>query len=63
MPSRYPYQRTIRNEALGASKVIRAMTRNELDWLVEAQLDKWDEQEKRKKQQRQREAQRAAAKQ
>jgi hypothetical protein len=61
MPSLYPYRRTVRNEYLGVSKVIRAMTMHELDWLVEAQLEKWREQEDRKRQQRQKEADREAA--
>jgi restriction system protein len=63
MPSQYPYRQTIRNEYLGVSKVIRAMTSRELDWLVEAQLAKWREQEARKRQQRQKEADREAARQ
>jgi restriction system protein len=63
MPSQYPYRRTIRNEYLGVSKVIRAMTANELHWLVEAQLTKWSEQETRKRQQQQKEAERQAARQ
>ncbi len=41
MPSQYPYRETVRNKYLGLSKVIRAMTAQELDWLVEAQLAKW----------------------
>jgi hypothetical protein len=49
MPSQYPYHETIRNEYLGVSKVIRAMTLQELEWLVEAQLAKWREQEDRKR--------------
>src|SRR5262245_38422091 len=61
MPSRYPYQVTIRNEYLGVSKVIRAMTRQELNWLVEAQLAKWREQAHRKRQQKEKEAERLAA--
>jgi restriction system protein len=62
MPSRYPYQITIRNDYLGVSKVIRAMTREELNWLVEAQLAKWSEQVRRKHQQKEKEAERLAAK-
>src|SRR5579871_6892492 len=58
MPSRYHYEETVRNEYLGVSKVIRAMTEEELDWLVEAQLAKWREQEKRKRQQKEKEAER-----
>src|SRR5262245_55518826 len=61
MPSQYPYHQTIRNEYLGVNKVIRAMTMRELDWLVEAQFAKWREQEARKRQQRQKEAEREAA--
>jgi restriction system protein len=61
MSSQYPYRETIRNEYLGVSKVIRAMTLRELDWLVEAQLAKWREQEVRKRQQRQKEADRQHA--
>jgi restriction system protein len=63
MPSQYPYRKTIRNEYLGVSKVIPAMTLHELDWLAEAQLAKWREQEARKRQQRQKEADREAARQ
>jgi restriction system protein len=62
MPSRYPHQATIRNEYLCVSKVIRAMTREELDWLVDAQLAKWREQARRKRQQKAKEAERLAAK-
>jgi hypothetical protein len=63
MPSQYPYRQTVRNEYLGVSKVIRAMTSRELDWLVEAQLVKWREQEARKRQQRQKEANHETARQ
>jgi restriction system protein len=63
MPSQYPYRKTVRNEYLGVSKVIRAMTLHELDWLVESQLAKWHDQEARKRQQRQKEADREAARQ
>jgi len=63
MPSKYPYRRTLRNEYLGVSKVICAMTLHELDWLVEAQLAKWRDQEARKRQQQQKEADREAARQ
>jgi hypothetical protein len=63
MPSQYRYRTTICNEYLGVSKVIRAMTRGELQWLVEAQLSKWTEQEERKRQQRQKEAERLALQQ
>jgi restriction system protein len=62
MPSQYPYRTTIRNEYLGVSKVVRAMTATELEWLMEAQLAKWDEQESRKRQQQIKEAERSAAK-
>ena len=58
MPSIYPYRKTIRNEYLGLSKVIRAMNALELQWLVEAQIEKWDDQEARKRQQKQKEAER-----
>jgi restriction system protein len=61
MPSEYPYRQTIRNEYLGVSKVIRAMTLRELDWLVDAQRAKWREQATRKQQQKQKEADREAA--
>ena len=47
MPSQYPYRQTIRNEYLGVSKVIRAMTAHELAWLIEVQPEKWAEQERR----------------
>src|SRR5262245_16957353 len=63
MPSQYPYRQTIRNEYLGVSKVIRAMTLHELAWLMEAQHAKWREQEARKQQQRQKEVFREAARQ
>jgi len=63
MPSQYPYRATVRNEYLGLSKVIRAMSADELDWLVEAQLAKWSEQETRKRQQKQKETEREAARQ
>src|SRR5437763_1358159 len=63
MPSQYPYRQTIRNEYLGVSKVIRAMTLHELRWLVEAQLAKWAEQEARRRQSQRKEAQRLAARQ
>jgi restriction system protein len=63
MPSQYPYRQMVRNDYLGVSKVIRAMTLHELDWLVEAQRAKWREQEDRKRQQRQKEADREAARQ
>jgi restriction system protein len=43
------------------NKVIRAMTSNELDWLAQAQLSKWAEQEARKKQQQQKELERTTA--
>jgi restriction system protein len=61
MPSQYPYRQTVRNEYLGVSKAIRAMTIHELNWLVEAQLAKWGEQEARKRHQRQKEADRETA--
>src|SRR4051812_39255276 len=60
MPSQYPYRQTIRNNYLGVSKVIRATTRGELDWLVEVQHAKWREQENRKRQQSQKAAEREA---
>jgi restriction system protein len=60
MPSQYPYHKTVRNEYLGVSKIIRAMTLRELEWLVEAQLAKWREQEARKRQQRRKEKEREA---
>jgi restriction system protein len=63
MPSQYPYRQTIHNEYLGVSKVIRAMTSDELDWLVEAQIEKWRDQETRKRRQRRTEAERKAASQ
>jgi restriction system protein len=58
----YPYWETIRNDYLGVSKVIKAMTAWELDWLSQAQLAKWQEQESRKRDLRQKEAERQAAK-
>jgi restriction system protein len=61
MPSQYPYRHTLRNEYLGVSKIIRAMSAAELSWLVEAQLSKWDEQESRKRQQQQKQAAAEAA--
>jgi restriction system protein len=62
MPSQYPYRTTVRNDYLGVSKIIRAMTRGELEWLAEAQLDKWSDQETRKRAQRAREKERKNAK-
>jgi restriction system protein len=61
MPSQYPYRTTVRNEYLGVSKVIRAMSRDELHWLAEAQLAKWAEQETRRRQTKQKEAVRREA--
>jgi hypothetical protein len=61
MPSQYLYQQTLHSVNLGVSKVIRAMTSHELDWLVEAQFAKWHEQEVRKRTQEQLKAQREAA--
>jgi restriction system protein len=61
MPSQYPYRETIRNKYLGVSKVIHAMTRSELNWLIDAQLAKWQEQETRKREQRQKDAERLQA--
>jgi restriction system protein len=61
MPSQYLYRQTIRNEYLGVSKTIRAMTRNEFEWLARAQLAKWDEQESRRRQAQQKNAEREAA--
>ena len=63
MPSQYLYRQTICNEYLGVSKTIRAMSRNEFDWLVRAQLAKWAEQETRKRQAQQKNAERNAARQ
>jgi len=62
MPSQYRYRTTIWNEYLGVSKVIRAMTSEELDWLIAAQEAKWDEQVARKRQQKQKEKERKATK-
>lgn len=50
MASQYPYRQTIQNEYLAKSKVIRAMTFDEFQWKVRAQLEKWDEEEARKRQ-------------
>ena len=61
MPSQYLYRETIRNEYLGVSKTIRAMTRNEFEWLARAQLAKWDEQETRRRQAQQKNAEREVA--
>jgi restriction system protein len=61
MSSMYPYHVTVRNQYLGVSKIIRAMTENELQWLIDTQRAKWDEQEKRKREQKQKEAEREAA--
>lgn len=63
MPSQYPYRAVVRNEYLGASKIIRAMSQNELQWLAEAQLSKWAEQENRKRQQTEKNSEREAARQ
>jgi restriction system protein len=61
MPSQYPYRQTIRNDYLGVSKVVRAMTVSELNWLIDEQRKKWAEQEARRRQTKQREAGRAEA--
>jgi restriction system protein len=53
----------VRNDYLGVTKVIRAMTRGELEWLAEAQLDKWAEQERRTRARRAKERERASARQ
>ncbi len=63
MPSQYPYRRTLHDDYLGVSKVIRAMTSQELDWLVESQLAKWHEQNNRKRQQQQKASDRQATRQ
>jgi restriction system protein len=63
MPSRYPFQETVRNPYLGVSKIIKAMTPWELDWLVEKQIAKWDAQESKKRQQKANDEQRILAKQ
>ena len=63
MPSQYPFRQTLHNEYLGVSRVIRAMTRHELNWLMDAQAAKWRDQEARKRQQRRKEADRKAARQ
>jgi restriction system protein len=61
MPSRYPFQTIVRNEYLGVSKVIRAMTVWDLDWLADAQLAKWNEQENRRRDLEQKRVQRESA--
>lgn len=61
MPSQYLYRTTVRNEYLGVSKVIRAMTRQELDWLVDAQLAKWGAQERRRRETKAKERDRTEA--
>jgi restriction system protein len=63
MPSQYPYRITIQNEYLGASRVVRAMSRGDLEFQVTSQLYKWNEQEQRKRTQKQKEAQRESARQ
>jgi restriction system protein len=47
MPSQYPYRRTIQNDYLGKSRVVKAMSLAELNWQVNAQQEKWDEEEAR----------------
>jgi len=61
MPSRYVYQRILYNEYLRVSKVIRAMSPDELDLLTQMQIARWRELEQRKRQQKQKEAEREAA--
>lgn len=39
----YPYRRTIRHEGLGKSRNLSAATAEELQWKVDIQLKKWDE--------------------
>ncbi len=58
MPSQYPYRTTIRNEFLGVQKVIRAMTRDELEWLVAEQFRKWHDQAERKREQQRKKVER-----
>jgi restriction system protein len=60
MPSQYPYRTTIRNEFLGVQKVIRAMTRDELEWLVAEQFRKWHDQAERKREQKRKKVEREA---
>src|SRR5262249_4866422 len=61
MPSMYPYWETISNDYLGVSKVIKARTPWDLNWQVEAQLRKWAEQEGKKREQAEKQAQRKLA--
>ena len=63
MASQYPWRATIRNEYLGVSKVVRAMTPQELQWITQVQLQKWSDQESRKRALKSREADRKAANQ
>jgi restriction system protein len=63
LPSQYPYRETVRNEYLGVTKIIRAMTADELRWLADTQIAKWDEQEIRKRQLKQKEADREVSRQ
>jgi uncharacterized membrane protein YqiK len=63
MPTQYPYRQTVRNEYLGVSKVIRATSAEELDWLMKLQFSLWREQESRKQLRQQKEREREAAKQ
>lgn len=63
MPTQYPYRRTVRNEYLGVSKIIRATSARELEWLEGLQLTKWREQETRKRQRQLKEMEREAARQ
>lgn len=58
MPSQYPFRTTIRDDDLGVQKVIRAMNPSELEWLVEEQYRKWNEQLKRKRDRERKEAER-----
>lgn len=58
MASAYYYKQVVRNEYLGKRRVVRATNSAELDWLVEAQIAKWCEEERRTRQRRAKEAQR-----
>jgi restriction system protein len=57
----YPYSVTISNDYLGVIKVVKARTKWDLNWLADAQLRKWAEQERKKRQQAEKEELRKSA--
>src|SRR5580658_8819857 len=63
MPSRYLYRTVIRNDYLRVSKVIRAMTENELRLVATSQISRWASQEQKSRLQKRKAEERETAKQ